>query len=148
MKERIIWIDWAKALAVCCVVFCHLPQSQDWFYYRYLQADIITIFFFISGYLKKDHGSDKANWQKYWHSHPTSSIMPSSILIGWLSSTCSMVVCQISSKPCALSWALYSSNMRMPSANRLTVRFGIYLLSSSCTSLSICAERPNTSMPL
>ena len=67
MKERIIWIDWAKALAVCCVVFCHLPQSQDWFYYRYLQADIITIFFFISGYLKKDHGSDKANWQKYRH---------------------------------------------------------------------------------
>ena len=68
MKERIIWIDWAKALAVCCVVFCHLPQSQDWFYYRYLQADIITIFFFISGYLKKDHGNDKANWQKYWYS--------------------------------------------------------------------------------
>ena len=68
MKERIIWIDWAKALAVCCVVFCHLPQSQDWFYYRYLQADIITIFFFISGYLKKDHGSAKANWQRYWHS--------------------------------------------------------------------------------
>ena len=68
MKERINWIDWAKALAVCCVVFCHLPQSQDWFYYRYLQADIITIFFFISGYLKKDHGSDKANWQKYWRS--------------------------------------------------------------------------------
>ena len=68
MKERLIWIDWAKALAVCCVVFCHLPQSQDWFYYRYLQADIITIFFFISGYLKKDHGSDKANWQKYWYS--------------------------------------------------------------------------------
>ena len=68
MKERIIWIDWAKALAVCCVVFCHLPQSQEWFYYRYLQADIITIFFFISGYLKKDYGSDKANWQKYWHS--------------------------------------------------------------------------------
>ena len=68
MNERINWIDWAKALAVCCVVFCHLPQSQDWFYYRYLQADIITIFFFISGYLKKDHGSDKSNWQKYWHS--------------------------------------------------------------------------------
>ena len=68
MKERLIWIDWAKALAVCCVVFCHLPQSQDWFYYRFLQANIITIFFFISGYLKKDHGSDKANWQKYWNS--------------------------------------------------------------------------------
>jgi fucose 4-O-acetylase-like acetyltransferase len=68
MKERINWIDWAKALATMTVVFCHLPQSQEWFYYRYLQADIITIFFFISGYLKKDYGSDKANWQKYWHS--------------------------------------------------------------------------------
>ena len=68
MKERINWIDWAKALAAMTVVFCHLPQSQEWFYYQYLQADIITIFFFISGYLKKDHGSNKANWQKYWNS--------------------------------------------------------------------------------
>lgn len=67
MKERINWIDWAKALAVCCVVFCHLPQSQEWFYYRYLQSVIIVIFFFLSGYLKKDRGSIKANWQKYWY---------------------------------------------------------------------------------
>ena len=66
MKERINWIDWAKALAACTVVFCHLPQSQEWFYYRYLQAVIIVIFFFISGYLKKDRGSDKENWRKYW----------------------------------------------------------------------------------
>ena len=68
MKERLIWIDWAKALAVCCVVFCHLPQSQDWFYYRFLQADLMTVFIFISGYLKKDRGSNQANWQKYWNS--------------------------------------------------------------------------------
>lgn len=67
MKERINWIDWAKTLAVMTVVFCHLPQSQEWFYYRYLQAVIIVIFFFLSGYLKKDRGSDKANWKKYWH---------------------------------------------------------------------------------
>ncbi len=67
MKERINWIDWAKALAACTVVFCHLPQSQEWFYYRYLQAVIIVIFFFISGYLKKDRGSDKENWRKYWY---------------------------------------------------------------------------------
>ena len=67
MKERINWIDWAKALAVCCVVFCHFPQSQELFYYRYLQAVIIVIFFFLSGYLKKDRGCNKANWQKYWH---------------------------------------------------------------------------------
>lgn len=68
MKERINWIDWAKALAVCCVVFCHLPQSQEWFYFRYLQSVIIVIFFFLSGYLKKDRGSDQENWKKYWYS--------------------------------------------------------------------------------
>ena len=67
MKERINWIDWGKALAVCSVVFCHLPQSQEWFYYRYLQALTMVVFFFISGYLKKDRGSDKENWKKYWH---------------------------------------------------------------------------------
>lgn len=65
--QRINWIDWAKALAVMTVVFCHLPQSQEWFYYRYLQAFIISIFFFLSAYLKKDRGSDKENWKKYWH---------------------------------------------------------------------------------
>lgn len=68
MNGRINWIDWGKAIAVMTVVFCHLPQSQEWFYYRYLQASIITIFFFISGYLKKDRGSDKENWKKYWNS--------------------------------------------------------------------------------
>ena len=67
MKERINWIDWAKALAVITVVFCHLPQSQEWFYYRYLQSVTIIIFFFLSGYLKKDRGSNKENWKKYWY---------------------------------------------------------------------------------
>ena len=67
MNERINWIDSGKAITVMIVVFCHLPQSQEWFYYRYLQACIITIFFFLSGFLKKDRGSDKENWRKYWH---------------------------------------------------------------------------------
>ena len=66
MNGRINWIDWAKAFAVCSVVFCHLPQSQEWFYYRYMQATTITVFFFVSGYLKKDHGSMSANWKRYW----------------------------------------------------------------------------------
>lgn len=66
MNERISWIDWGKAVAVCTVVFCHLPQSQEWFYYRYLQATIISIFFFLSGYLKKERKDGKVNWQKYW----------------------------------------------------------------------------------
>lgn len=64
--KRIAWIDWAKALAVITVVFCHLPQSQEWFYYRYLQTTIITVFFFLSGYLKKDRDSWHESWQKYW----------------------------------------------------------------------------------
>lgn len=67
MKERINWIDWAKALAVTTVVFCHLPQSQEWVYYRFLQSCIITIFFFLSGYLKRDRGSTRENWRKYWY---------------------------------------------------------------------------------
>ena len=67
MKERINWIDWGKALAVITVVFCHIPQFQELFYFRYLQTCIITIFFFFSGYLKKDRGSTQENWKKYWH---------------------------------------------------------------------------------
>lgn len=65
--QRINWIDWAKALAAMTVVFCHLPQSQEWFYFRYLQAFVISIFFFLSGYLKKDRGSNSKNWKKYWN---------------------------------------------------------------------------------
>lgn len=65
--QRINWIDWAKALAAMTVVFCHLPQSQEWIYFRYLQAFIISIFFFLSGYLKKNRGSNQENWKKYWH---------------------------------------------------------------------------------
>ncbi len=63
---RVNWIDWAKASAAVAVVFCHLPQSQEWFYYRYLQSVVIVVFFFLSGYLKRDRGSTRANWQKYW----------------------------------------------------------------------------------
>ena len=51
IMDRICWIDWSKAIAVCTVVFCHLPQPSDLFYFRYLQAGIITVFFFLSGYL-------------------------------------------------------------------------------------------------
>ena len=62
--NRINWIDWAKCLAVMTVVFCHLPQPEDGMYFRYLQACIITIFFFLSGYLKRDRPM-KENWRKY-----------------------------------------------------------------------------------
>lgn len=67
MKERINWIDWAKAIAVCSVVFCHLPQSQEWYYFRFLQATTISVFFWVSGYLKKDNVCIRENWRKYWN---------------------------------------------------------------------------------
>lgn len=65
--NRIVWIDWAKCLAVMTVVFCHLPQSQDLTYFRYLQACIISIFFFLSGYLKRDRGAMSENLRKYFY---------------------------------------------------------------------------------
>ena len=64
-NNRIEWIDWAKCLAVMAVVFCHLPQAEEAMYFRYLQACIISIFFFLSGYLKRDRGSMRQNWRKY-----------------------------------------------------------------------------------
>lgn len=67
MKERINWIDWGKTIAVFVIVFSHLPQSREWFYFCYVQAITVVVFFFLSGYLKKDRGSNRANWQKYWH---------------------------------------------------------------------------------
>lgn len=63
--KRIGWIDWAKCLAVMTVVFCHLPQAGEAMYFRYLQACIISVFFFLSGYLKRDRGSMVENWRKY-----------------------------------------------------------------------------------
>ena len=74
-------------------------------------------------------------------SYPTYCIMPSSILIGWLSSICSMVVCLLYSRPCAPSLVPYSSNMRTLFVNHSTVHYGICLPSSLCTSPSIFAER-------
>ena len=68
MNERIAWVDWGKALAAVGIVFIHLPQSQQWFYYRYLQAVVVVVFFFMSGYLKRERGSSHADWRKYFRS--------------------------------------------------------------------------------
>lgn len=64
--NRIKWIDWTKCLAVMTVVFCHLPQASELMYFRYLQACIISIFFFLSGYLKRNRSSMNENWHKYF----------------------------------------------------------------------------------
>ena len=68
MKERIIWIDWAKAFCMTVVVFCHLPQQENTFYLQYLSSVILSTFFFISGYLKKNNLSLKESARKYSYS--------------------------------------------------------------------------------
>ena len=68
MKERINWIDWAKAFCMTVVVFCHLPQQEDTFYLQYLASVILSTFFFISGYLKKKDLTIKESGKKYGYS--------------------------------------------------------------------------------
>ena len=68
MKERINWIDWAKAFCMTVVVFCHLPQQEDTFYLQYLASVILSTFFFISGYLKKPTESILQSAKKYGYS--------------------------------------------------------------------------------
>ena len=68
MKERINWIDWAKAFCMTVVVFCHLPQQEDTFYLQYLASVILSTFFFISGYLKKPLDSISQSAKKYGYS--------------------------------------------------------------------------------
>lgn len=65
MKERINWIDWAKAFCMTVVVFCHLPQQEDTFYLQYMASVILSTFFFISGYLKKKELSVQESAKKY-----------------------------------------------------------------------------------
>ena len=65
MKERINWIDWAKAFCMTVVVFCHSPQQEDTFYLQYLASVILSTFFFVSGYLKKKNLSVKESAKKY-----------------------------------------------------------------------------------
>lgn len=68
MNVRINWIDWAKAFCITVVVFCHLPQKGDNFYLQYLASVILSTFFFISGYLKKQNLSAKESAKKYANS--------------------------------------------------------------------------------
>ncbi|WP_033149930.1 acyltransferase [Prevotella sp. RM4] len=65
MKERINWIDWAKAFCMTVVVFCHLPQQEDTFHLQFLASVILSTFFFVSGYLKKRDLTVKESSKKY-----------------------------------------------------------------------------------
>lgn len=65
--KREIWIDWAKAVGIVIVVFCHIPQHESFFrtFCCYLQ---MPLFFFISGYLHKNQAVFVSSLHKYFRS--------------------------------------------------------------------------------
>ena len=66
IANRLIWIDWAKALAITFVVFGHIPMEKGNFIQNYIVAFHMPLFFFISGYLTKKEYFNKTTLKKYW----------------------------------------------------------------------------------
>lgn len=67
IKDRINWIDWAKAIAISFVVFGHIPQEPGSFPQSYIVIFHMPLFFFISGYLTKKEYPNKEIFKKYWY---------------------------------------------------------------------------------
>lgn len=67
MKERINWIDWAKAMAITMVVFGHIPQAGDAFLLDYVCTFHMPLFMFLSGYLTKVRTA-RDEMHKLWRS--------------------------------------------------------------------------------
>lgn len=82
-KERVAWIDWCRAFAICSVLMCHsservyvfsLPEFGEYYLRRQLAALIIhtigrlgvPIFFFVSGYLLLDRSYDYKNTKTFY----------------------------------------------------------------------------------
>lgn len=66
MNNRIIWIDWAKAIGIMIVVYCHIPQENS-FFKSFLCSFQMPLFFLIAGYLHKDSPKTlKDSIKKYW----------------------------------------------------------------------------------
>lgn len=63
--QRINWIDWAKAWCMTVVVFDHTPHDASPFLLQFLAGTNLSVFFFISGYLKKPVTSQKEALKKY-----------------------------------------------------------------------------------
>lgn len=59
MKERLYWIDWAKAWCISVVVFDHTPHDGSPFLLQYLAGTNLATFFFISGFLKANSSAPK-----------------------------------------------------------------------------------------
>ncbi len=67
IPNRLIWIDWAKALAITFVVFGHIPEEKGSFLINYIVQFHMPLFFFISGFLTKKEYFGKTTLTKYWH---------------------------------------------------------------------------------
>lgn len=68
MKDRIIWIDWAKALGIMIVIYCHTPQNDN-FVNTFLHAFQMPLFFMLAGYLHKNSQQTiLERIKKYWKS--------------------------------------------------------------------------------
>ena len=67
IPNRLNWIDWAKVIAISCVVFGHIPQVSGSFPQHYIVTFHMPMFFFISGYLTKREYFNTVTLKKYWH---------------------------------------------------------------------------------
>ncbi len=67
IKNRLNWIDWAKAIAISLVVFGHIPMSPDNFIQKFITNYHMPLFFLISGYLTKKECFNINTIRKYWH---------------------------------------------------------------------------------
>ncbi len=67
IPNRLVWIDWAKVIAISFVVYGHIPQEPSSFPQSYIVTFHMPLFFFISGYLTKKEYFSTATLKKYWH---------------------------------------------------------------------------------
>ncbi len=67
IKNRINWIDWAKAIAIFFVVYGHIPEEEGSYFHNYIILFHMPLFFFISGYLTKVEYFSTSTLKKYWH---------------------------------------------------------------------------------
>lgn len=61
MKDRIVWIDWAKVIGIYLVVLGHLPLNAN--IVTFIYSFHIPLFFFLSGYLYKVPDCIKSNFR-------------------------------------------------------------------------------------
>ena len=56
MKTRKAWLDIAKGIAMCCIVFSHTNAGTAGWYKQLYEPVFLSVFFFSSGYLFREVG--------------------------------------------------------------------------------------------